>query len=87
MTSPESQGQIERNIAMELVRVTEELVGGEDVFFAATGVSSGELLKGVRYFSGGAQTQSVAIRCRSGTCRWIDAWHNFHRLDKLNDAR
>lgn len=62
---------------------TEDLVNSEDVFFAATGVSSSELLKGVRYFSGGAQTHSLAMRSRSGTIRWIDSWHNFERLDKL----
>jgi fructose-1,6-bisphosphatase II len=63
---------------------TEDLVNSEDVFFAATGVSSSELLKGVRYSSGGAQTQSLAMRSRSGTIRWIDSWHNFERLDKLS---
>ncbi len=78
---------VAQGIDVDKVYTTEELVGGEDVFFTATGVSSGELLKGVRYFSGGAQTQSLAMRCRSGTSRWIDAWHNFHRLDKLRAAR
>jgi fructose-1,6-bisphosphatase II len=63
---------------------TDDLINGDDVFFAATGVSSGELLKGVRYFAGGAQTQSLAMRCRSGTVRWIDSWHKFDRLDKLS---
>ncbi|MFQ5997505.1 MAG: class II fructose-bisphosphatase [Dehalococcoidales bacterium] len=62
---------------------TEDLIKSEDVFFAATGVSSGELLKGVRYFSGGAETQSLVMRSRSGTIRWIDSIHNFERLDKL----
>jgi fructose-1,6-bisphosphatase II len=66
---------------------TDDLIDSDDVFFAATGVSSGELLKGVRYFSGGAQTQSLAMRCRSGTVRWIDAWHNFERLDKLSFSK
>jgi fructose-1,6-bisphosphatase II len=60
----------------------EELVGGDDVFFAATGASTGELLKGVRFFGGGAETQSLVMRSRSGTTRWIDATHNFERLDK-----
>jgi fructose-1,6-bisphosphatase II len=63
---------------------TEDLIDSDDVFFAATGVSSGELLKGVRYFSGGAQSQSIAMRCRSGTIRWVDSLHNFERLDKLS---
>jgi fructose-1,6-bisphosphatase II len=63
---------------------TEDLIDSDDVFFAATGVSTGDLLKGVRYYGGGAQTQSLAMRCRSGTIRQIDAWHNFSRLDKLS---
>ena len=69
---------------MDKVYNTEDLIDSDDVFFAATGVSSGDFLKGVRYFSGGAQTQSVAMRCRSGTVRWIDSLHNFERLDKLS---
>ncbi len=68
---------------IEKVYQTEDMVAGNDVFFAATGVSSGDLFKGVRYFSGGAYTQSLAMRCRSGTQRWIDSRHNFERLDKL----
>jgi fructose-1,6-bisphosphatase II len=63
---------------------TEDLIDSDDVFFAATGVSSGELLKGVQYFSGGARTQSLAMRSRSGTIRWIDSYHNFNRLDKVS---
>jgi len=69
---------------LDKVYLTEDLITSEDVFFAATGVSSGELLKGVRYFSGGAQTQSLAMRSRSGTIRWIDSIHDFERLDKLD---
>ena len=68
---------------LEMVYSTEDLVGGEDVFFSATGASSGELLKGVRFFGGGAQTQSLVMRSRSGTIRWIDAFHDFTRLDKI----
>jgi fructose-1,6-bisphosphatase II len=71
-------------IDLDKVYRTEDLIKSEDVFFAATGVSSGELLKGVCYFSGGAQTQSLAMRSRSGTVRWINSTHNFERLDKLS---
>ena len=53
-------------------------------FLPPPGVSSGDLLKGVRYFSGGAQTQSIAMRGRSGTMRWMDARHNFNKLEKLD---
>ncbi len=71
-------------VDLDKVYHTDDLINSEDVFFAATGVSSGELLKGVRYFSGGAQIQSLAMRSRSGTIRWIDSWHNFERLDKIS---
>lgn len=71
-------------IEVDKVYRTEDLISSDDVFFAATGISSGELLKGVRYFGGGASTQSIAMRCRSGTVRWIDSNHNFERLDKMS---
>jgi len=80
----EKEVAIAAGVDVDKVYKTEDLIDSDDVFFAATGVSSGELLKGVRYFSGGAQTQSIAMRCRSGTIRWIDSWHNFERLDKLS---
>jgi fructose-1,6-bisphosphatase II len=80
----ERNAAITAGLDVDKVYRTEDLIDCDDVFFAATGVSSGELLKGVRYFGGGAQTQSLAMRCRSGTVRWIDSWHNFDRLDKLS---
>ncbi len=55
-----------------------ELAGGE-VMFAATGVTDGSMLKGVRRFPGGASTQSMIMRSKSGTVRIIDAEHNFER--------
>ncbi|OGN88210.1 MAG: fructose-bisphosphatase, class II [Chloroflexi bacterium RBG_13_46_9] len=80
----ERDAAIAKGIDVDKVYTTRDLIDSDDVFFAATGVSSSELLKGVRYFSGGAQTQSIAMRCRSGTIRWIDSCHNFDRLDKLS---
>jgi len=80
----EKEAAIAAGEDIDRVYKTEDMVDGDDVFFAATGVSSGDFLKGVRYFSGGAQTQSIAMRCRSGTMRWIDARHNFQRLEKLD---
>ncbi|MCE2405190.1 MAG: class II fructose-bisphosphatase [Dehalococcoidia bacterium] len=70
---------------LDLDRVynTEDLVGGEDVFFSATGASSGELLNGVKVLGGGAETYSLVMRSRSGTIRWIDSQHDFTRLDKI----
>jgi len=80
----ERDAAIAAGVDVDRVYKTEDLINSEDVFFAATGVSSGEFLKGVRYFGGGAFTQSIAMRGRSGTVRWVDAEHNFERLDKLS---
>ena len=64
------------------VLTTEDLVSGENVFFCATGVTDGDLLKGVRYYPGGCTTQSIVMRSKSGTVRMIEA---YHRLSKLNE--
>lgn len=55
-----------------------ELAGG-DVMFAASGVTDGSMLKGVRRWSGGASTQSVVMRSKTGTVRIVDSTHNFER--------
>jgi len=83
----EKQAAIKAGIDLEKVYKIEDMISTDDVYFSATGVSSGELLKGVRYFSGGAQTQSLAMRSLSGTIRWIDSWHDFGRLDRLQAFR
>ena len=70
-------------VDLDKIYDTNELVGGEDVFFSATGASTGDFLKGVTYVDGGAQTQSLVMRSRSGTVRWIDSIHDFARLDKV----
>ena len=84
---PRDEAEREQAIAdgvdLEKVYDTYDLVGGEDVFFSATGASTGDLLKGVRFGDGGAQTQSLVMRSRSGTVRWIDSIHDFSRLDKI----
>jgi fructose-1,6-bisphosphatase II len=83
----EKAAAIAAGVNVDKIYKTDDLIDSDDVFFAATGVSSGELLMGVHYYGGRAQTQSLAMRCRSGTIRWIDAWHNFERLDKLSFSK
>jgi len=56
-----------------------DLAKGNDIMFAATGVTDGDLLRGVRFFGGGARTHSVVMRYRSGTVRFIEATHRFDR--------
>jgi len=62
------------------ILTTNDLVRGNDVFFAATGVTDGELLRGVRYDSYGARSHSLVMRSRSGTIRYIDTHHRHDRL-------
>ncbi len=79
----EREAAIGKGVDVDRVYHTEDLVSGDDVFFSATGASTGELLRGVRFHRGGATTQSLVMRSRSGTIRWIDSVHNFERLDKV----
>ncbi|MGV9455659.1 class II fructose-bisphosphatase [Streptomyces sp. NPDC003635] len=65
---------------LDRVLTTEDLVTGENVFFVATGITDGELLRGVRYRSDSAVTESIVMRSKSGTVRRIDSEH---RLSKL----
>src|ERR1700682_3510695 len=55
-----------------------------DVMFAATGVTNGSMLKGVRRFSGGAFTHSVVMRSKTGTVRWVEATHDFTRKQNFS---
>ena len=65
---------------LDRVLHTDDLVSGDNAFFVATGVTSGDLLRGVHYRAGGAYTQSIVMRSKSGTIRIIDS---YHRLEKL----
>ena len=60
----------------------DDLVRGDNVFFAATGVTDGELLRGVRFDRRGALTQSLSMRSKSGTSRTIDARHQLSKLSR-----
>ncbi len=58
----------------------DDMAHGNDIMFAATGVTTGAMLKGVRRFTGGAETHSVVMRSKSGTVRRIESRHNFMRM-------
>jgi fructose-1,6-bisphosphatase II len=73
------------NLSLTEVYDIHKLVGDGDTFFAATGITDGELLQGVHYFGGGATTESLVMRSYSGTVRWISARHNFQQIQKLVD--
>ncbi|MER6960594.1 MULTISPECIES: class II fructose-bisphosphatase [unclassified Streptomyces] len=76
----ERQRAIDAGHDLGRVLTTEDLVTGENVFFVATGITDGELLRGVRYRSETATTDSIVMRSKSGTVRRIDSEH---RLSKL----
>src|ERR671934_222445 len=69
----ERRAAIEAGYDLDEVLETDRLVAGRDVFFAATGVTDGDLLQGVRYVGDGATTESVVMRSRSGTVRKVQA--------------
>ncbi|HEV2066873.1 MAG TPA: class II fructose-bisphosphatase [Thermomicrobiales bacterium] len=72
--------------SIDLARIygIDDLVGGDDVFFAATGITDGELLDGVRYGAEGATTHSLVMRAVTGTVRYV---HSTHRRQKLEMIR
>jgi fructose-1,6-bisphosphatase II len=80
---PRSDEELEKlkadGVDLNQVFRTEDLVKGNDVSFAATGISSGELLDGVQYFGWGARTSSVMMRSRTGTVRYIQARHKWRK--------
>jgi fructose-1,6-bisphosphatase II len=76
----ERQRAIDAGHDLERVLTTDDLVTGDDVFFVATGITDGELMKGVRYRAGGASTHSLVMRSRSGTIRSITSDHKLQKL-------
>jgi fructose-1,6-bisphosphatase II len=78
----ERQRALDAGHDLDRVLTTSDLVRSDNVFFCATGVTDGDLLRGVHYRSGGATTQSLVMRSKSGTIRQIESWHS---LTKLRD--
>ena len=79
----ERQALLASGLDPETVLHTNDLVSGEDVFVAATGVTTGSLLSGVQYTAGGAITDSIVMRSRSGTVRRISAQQSLAKLSAL----
>ncbi|MEU7424084.1 class II fructose-bisphosphatase [Streptomyces sp. NPDC040750] len=76
----ERQRAIDAGHDLDRVLTTDDLVSGENVFFVATGITDGELLRGVRYRSDTALTESIVMRSKSGTVRRIDSEHRLRKL-------
>jgi fructose-1,6-bisphosphatase II len=80
----ERQQLVDAGLDPARVLHTDDLVAGEDVFVAATGVTTGALLRGVQYTADGAITDSIVMRSRSGTVRRVQAQHSFEKLSQLS---
>jgi fructose-1,6-bisphosphatase II len=76
---------LEMGLSIDDVINMDDLVSSDDVFFAATGITDGELLEGVRYTGHGAETHSLVIRGKTGTVRWVKAKHNFDKLNPISE--
>jgi fructose-1,6-bisphosphatase II len=84
----ERRAAIDAGYDLDEVLDSERLVSGNDVFFAATGVTDGDLLEGVRYVRGGkASTESLVMRSRSGTVRTVSARHDQQKLREVTGGR
>ena len=84
---PERQEALDAGMDLDKVLSMDDLVNSDNVFFAATGVTDGELLDGVRYFGGGARTQTLVMRSKSGTVRTIEATHRWDKLMRYSQIR
>lgn len=84
---PQSDAELQRCISMGLdtnkILLMEDLVKGDDAIFAATGVTDGELLRGVQFKAHYAETQSIVMRAKSGTIRFVDGRHSLKKKPNL----
>ena len=82
-TDEERQALLDEGYDLDRVLMTDDLVRSDNVFVAATGVTTGALLRGVRYVNDGAITDSIVMRSRSGTVRRIEARHQLSKLTQF----
>ena len=74
----------QQGLDLSQVLTINDLVAGDNVFFAATGITDGELLEGVRFQRGGATTYSIVMRSKSGTIRTIISQHRWDKLMRIS---
>jgi fructose-1,6-bisphosphatase II len=80
----ERQALIDDGYDLDRVLHTDDLVASDDCFFAATGITDGYLLSGVKYWPDGASTHSMVMRSRSGTVRYVESEHSFEKLERFS---
>jgi fructose-1,6-bisphosphatase II len=82
----ERQAAIDAGYDLDRVLTTDDLVSGDNCFFAVTGITDGEVLKGVHYDARGATTQSLVTRSKSGTVRQVNARHQLNKLSRYSSV-
>ena len=82
----EKQTAMAAGFDVDRILTIDDLVKDEDVFLSLTGITGGELVRGVRYTTRGAETESLMMRSRSGTIRRIEASHNFDKLTRITSV-
>jgi fructose-1,6-bisphosphatase II len=80
----ETQKLLDAGYDLDRVLTTEDLVSGEEVFFAATGVTNGALLRGVRYREEKIISDSMVMRSKSGTVRYVEGHHQVRKLERVS---
>ena len=80
----EKDAIVDAGIDMRAVLTVHDLVKSDDCFFAATGISGGDFLRGVRYSARHAVTHSLVLRSKTGTLRYVESYHNMDRLAKIS---
>ena len=80
----ERQSLLDDGFDLDQVLDADTLAAGDDLFFAATGITDGYLLEGVRYWPDGATTFSMVMRSRSGTIRYVKSDHRFEKLERFS---
>lgn len=79
----ERKAALDAGYDLDKVLHTDDLVWGDDVFFAASGITDGDLMRGVRYWGDGAGTVSIVMRAKSGTIRKIESTHRWSKLARF----
>jgi fructose-1,6-bisphosphatase II len=74
---------LEEGYDLDKILTLDDLISSDNCFFAATGISTGDLLRGVKFSAASISTQSLVMRSRSGTVRLIEAIHQHDKVDSL----
>ena len=82
----EIQKALDAGLVLDTVLTTDDLVRSDNCYFVATGVTNGDMLRGVAYRGKGAWTRSLVMRSKSGTIRNIEAWHSLEKLRQFSSV-